>query len=115
MLPPVFQIHVVWHPDDAAGKTTADQIVAHFHGTLFSGLIGGAVEVYVRSRGWRSGADAPRPIPLPGAGPPNRVMQAEIVAIVPVLGRELARAVQPGAGPGDARMLEQNPAERMKF
>jgi hypothetical protein len=42
MLPPVLEIYVVWHPDDAAGKTAADQIVAHFHGTLFSGLIGGA-------------------------------------------------------------------------
>ncbi len=99
MLPPVLEIYVVWHPDDAAGKTAAEQIVAHFHGTLFSGLIGGAVEVYVRSRGWRSAADAPRPIPLPGAGPPNGVMQAEIVAIVPVLGLEFARAVEAGAGP----------------
>jgi hypothetical protein len=99
MLPPVLEIYAVWHPDDPAGRTAADQLVEHFHGTLFSGLIGGAVEVYVRSRGWRSAADAPRPIPVPGAGPPNGVMQAEIVAIVPALGREFARAVEAGAGP----------------
>jgi hypothetical protein len=99
MLPPVLEVYAVWHPDDLAGRTAADQLVEHFHGTLFSGLIGGAVEVYVRSRGWRSAADAPRPIPLPGAGPPNGVMQAEIIAIVPALGREFARAVETGPGP----------------
>jgi hypothetical protein len=99
MLPPVLEIYAVWHPDDPAGRAAANQVIEHFHGTLFSGLVGGAVEVYVRSRGWRSSADAPRPIPFPGAGPPNGVMQAEIVAIVPALGREFARAVEAGAGP----------------
>ena len=99
MLPPVLEIYIVWHPDDAAGKTAADQFVEHFHGTVFSGLIGGAVEVYVRSRGWRHAGDAPRPIPVPGAGPPNGVLQAGIVAVVPMLGRELARTVEAGPGP----------------
>ena len=99
MLPPVLEIYIVWHPDDAAGKTAADQFVEHFHGTVFSGLIGGAVEVYVRSRGWRHAGDAPRPIPVPGAGPPNGVLQAGIVAVVPVLGRAFASAVEEGSGP----------------
>ena len=99
MLPPVLEIYVVWHPDDPAGQTAANQFIEHFHGTLFSGLIGGAIEAYVRSRGWRSTADAPRPIPIPDAGPPNGVMQAAMVAMVPVLGREFARAVEAAPGP----------------
>jgi hypothetical protein len=94
MLPPVLEIYVVWHPEDAGGRTAAVQFCDHFHGTLFSGLIGGAVEVYVRSHGWCSAADAPRPIPIPGAEPPNGVSQADIVAIVPVLGLQFARAVE---------------------
>jgi hypothetical protein len=106
MLPPVLEIYAVWHPDDHAGQAAANQLVSHFHGTLFSGLIGGAVEVYVRSRGWRFAADAPRPIPLPGAGPPNRVQQAEIVAIVPILGQEFARTVEVGAEPWHAYASE---------
>jgi hypothetical protein len=99
MLPPVLEIYVVWHPDDATGRSAAEQFVQHFHGTLFSGLIGGAVEIYIRSSGWRTAADAPRPIPLPGAEPPNGVAQAEITAIVPILGMEFARAVEAGPGP----------------
>ncbi|MGH3829911.1 MAG: hypothetical protein ACRDRS_05575 [Pseudonocardiaceae bacterium] len=99
MLPPVLEIYVVWHPDDRAGARAARQLVEHFHGTLFTGLIGGAIEVYVRYQGWRWAADAPRPIPLPNAPPPNGVAQAQYVAVVPVLGVGLARAVQPGTGP----------------
>ena len=99
MLPPVLEIYVVWHPRDGAGRTAAEQVVDHFHGALFSGLIGGAIEVYIRSKGWRSAADAPRPIPLPGAAPPNKVPQAQLTAIVPILGNEFARAVEAGQGP----------------
>ncbi|MGB6165862.1 MAG: hypothetical protein WCF33_24635 [Pseudonocardiaceae bacterium] len=99
MLPPVLEIYVVWHPDDRAGARAAQQLVEHFHGTLFTGLIGGAIEVYVRCQGWRWAQDAPRPIPFPDSPPPNGVAQAHYVAVVPVLGVGLARAVQPGAGP----------------
>ena len=99
MLPPVLEIYVVWHPDDCAGARAAQQLVEHFHGTLFTGLIGGAIEVYVRHQGWRWAADAPRPIPFPGSLPPNGVAQAQYVAVVPVFGLGLARAVQPGSGP----------------
>ena len=49
MLPPVLEIYVVWHTKDAEGQTIADTLLGHFRGTAFSGLIGGAVEVYVRS------------------------------------------------------------------
>jgi hypothetical protein len=99
MLPPVLEIYLVWHPDDRAGARAAHQLVEHFHGTLFTGLIGGAIEVYVRYQGWRGATDAPRPIPFPGSPPPNGVAQAQYVAVVPVLGLGLARAVQPGTGP----------------
>ena len=64
MLPPVLEVYVVWHPGDPAGHAIADEFVHHFHGTVFSGLIGGAVVVYARSVGWRSTNDAPRPILL---------------------------------------------------
>jgi len=99
MLPPVIEIYVVWHPDDADGRGVADKFVDHFHGALFSGLIGGAIEVYVRSVGWRSPNDAPRPMPLPDLPPPNGVAQAELTVIVPVLGPAMADAVQSGEGP----------------
>jgi hypothetical protein len=73
MLPP--------NPDDLAGKTAAKQLVEHFHGTHFSALIGGAVEVDVRSRSWRSTADAPPPIPFPRAGAAQQLpLQTDILA-----------------------------------
>src|SRR5258708_22783505 len=43
MLPPVLEIYIAWHPGDAPGRTIAGEIVEHFHGTAFTGLIGGAV------------------------------------------------------------------------
>lgn len=98
MIPPILEIFVVWHPDDSAGERIADQLVRHFHGTSFSGLIGGAVEIYVRSQGWRDQDDAPRPLPHVSA-PPYAIAEAAITAIVPVLGTGLARAVQAGEGP----------------
>src|SRR4051794_616878 len=97
MLPPVLEIYVVWHPADPGGAEAAEQILRHFHGTSYSGLIGGAVEVFVRSEGWPSEDDAPRPLPFM-AELPNGVAQPEFVAVVPVLGRELAFALEKDAG-----------------
>lgn len=98
MLPPVLEIYVVWHPDDVAGTDVAQQVIDHFHGTAFSGLIGGAVEVYVRTEGWCDPADAPRPLPF--VEPlPHGIPAAQLTAVVPVLGTGLATAVQPGEGP----------------
>lgn len=94
MLPPVLEVYVIWHPGDEGGQVAAQQFLEHFHGTLFSGLIGGAVEVYTRSEGWRSADDAPRPIPLPESPAPNGVADAQITAVVPILGNALARAVE---------------------
>lgn len=98
MLPPVLEIYVVWHPDDSAGGDAAQEIIDHFHGTASSGLIGGAVEVYVRCEGWAGPQDAPRPLPCVEA-PPAGIEPAELTAIVPVLGEGLAAAVEPGSGP----------------
>jgi hypothetical protein len=88
MLPPVLEIYVVWHPEDEGGAVAAGQIVRHFHGTSYLGLIGGAVEVFVRSQGWAEPAGAPRPLPFMQPYP-NGVAEAEFVAVVPVLGRRL--------------------------
>lgn len=94
MLPPTLEVYVVWHPLDTRAKEVASQVFDHFHGTTFSGLIGGAVEVYERSSGWRSAEDAPRPILLPGAVDPSGVPAARIVAVVPVVGNELASVIE---------------------
>jgi hypothetical protein len=99
MLPPVLEIYVVWHPEDKAGAAAAANVFEHFHGTVFSGLIGGAIEVYARSAGWRSNVDAPRPIPVPGAVMPNGLSTARLIALVPVLGVELAAAVEDCTNP----------------
>jgi len=61
MLPPILEFYVVWHPDDDEGKGLAGELLEHFHGNPFSGLIGGAVELFTRSAGWRDSTDAPRP------------------------------------------------------
>lgn len=99
MLPPVAEIYVVWHPHDPAGAYVANRMLQHFHGTSFTGLIGGGIEVYVRSVGWRRPGGAPRPIPLPGAPPqPNGPEEAQFVVVVPVLGTEFAAVVECGAG-----------------
>jgi hypothetical protein len=99
VLPPVIEIYVVWHPDDAAGKKVADEFVGHFHRIQYSGLIGGAIDVYTRSVGWRSPNDAPRPIPFPDSALPNGMVAPRFVAVVPILATKMAAAVQKGAGP----------------
>src|SRR5258708_1635373 len=99
MLPPVLEVYVVWHPGDRGGSEIAEQFVQHFHGTPYTGLIGGAVEVFVRSQGWRSMQDAPRPIPVPASPPPNGIPSAQFIALVPILGNEMATVVESGAGP----------------
>lgn len=99
MLPPVLELYVVWHPEDDLGADIARQLVDHFHGTAYTGLIGGAVEVYVRSAGWQDPQDAPRPIPFPGRPWANGLEPARYVAVVPVLRKKMQRAVQFGDTP----------------
>ena len=99
MLPPVLELYIVWHPDDGKGPGIAQEFVEHFHGTAFTGLIGGAVEVFVRSEGWRSADDSPRPIPSAKVPLPNGLEQAQFVAIVPLMGTEMAAAIETDSGP----------------
>lgn len=93
LIPPVLDVFVVWHPDDVLGEEMLSWVSEHFRSTAFSGLAGGAVEVYGRSVGWVSPETAPRDLginsPLGGLLP-----AAQFNAIVPVLGVNLARAVR---------------------
>ena len=91
--PPILEIYVVWHPDDDRGSEVADWLTDHFHGPAFSGLAGGAVEVYRRSVGWNTPLGAPRPLPFMTALP-SKLPTAQFTVVVPVLGRALARAVR---------------------
>lgn len=92
MLPPILEIYVVWHPEDQQGFQVAKWLLEHFRGTPYTGLIGGAVEVYERSVRWSPDSDAPRPVPCQSPLP-YELPQAQITAIVPILGVHLARAV----------------------
>lgn len=94
----MLEIYVVWHPGDPEGNEVAHVLLDHFRGTAFSGLIGGAVEVYVRSS---SATDDPSgaPRPIPATAPlPYGVPAPALTAVVLVAGTELASAVET-AGP----------------
>lgn len=104
-MPPVLEIYVIWHPGDIDGLGIAQEFVDHFHGTVFSGLIGGGIEVYARSAGWQSADDAPRPVPVREDSSPYGVQQAQFLALVPVLGNRLSAAVQT-AGPWQSYIRE---------
>lgn len=98
VLPPILEIYVVWHPGDADGAQVAEKLLDHFRGTAFSGLIGGAIDVYVRS-GSPSGltADSPAPIPVLEPAPYDLAIPA-FTSLIVVAGTELANAVEsPGA------------------
>lgn len=91
--PPILDVYVVWHPDDEAGALAFERIHTHFHSDGYSGLAGGAVEVYARSLGWSSPEGPPRPLLLPGSGT-GTPRSAHFSAIIPVLGAGLRDAVQ---------------------
>lgn len=93
LIPPILEVFVVWHPDDAAGREVADALMEHFHGSAFAGLVGGAVEVYTRSAGWDSSGGPPRPLPFMEPLP-NGLAAASVTVVVPVLGIHLARTVE---------------------
>ena len=98
VLPPILDIYVVWHPDDTQGQTIAGWLLDHFHGTPYVGLVGGAVEVYIRSAPWTDATDAPRPMPFQ-TPLPHGLPSARIAAVVPILGSRLARAAEtPSSG-----------------
>ena len=81
---------VVSHPGDAEGASVAQMLLEHFRGSAYSGLIGGAVDVYVRSvSATDDPAEAPRPLPCI-EGLPYGVPPPALTAIVLVAGTELA-------------------------
>ncbi|PQA86020.1 toll/interleukin-1 receptor domain-containing protein [Hyphococcus luteus] len=95
MLPPILEIFVVWHPQDTPGADLAKTIFNHFmHGPTFSGVIGGGIQVSLRSTGWESDGSAPRPVYVDGNPAPNGIRPASFVAVVPLLGIELSASVQ---------------------
>lgn len=91
--PPILEIYVLWHPDDTLGSSVADWLLEHFHGPAYAGLAGGAVEVYRRSTGWTDPAGSPRPLPFMEPLPAD-LPAGQITAVIPVLGRGMARAVR---------------------
>lgn len=91
--PPILEIYVLWHPDDDLGSTIGDQLISHFHGAAYAGLAGGAVEVYLRSTAWDGATGPPRPMPFMSPLPAG-LPAAQITAVIPILGRHLARAVR---------------------
>jgi hypothetical protein len=95
MLPPILEIYVVWHPGDQHGAGTAKAIFEHFmHGPTFSGVIGGGVQVSFRSAAWDGPGRPPRPIYSESNHAPNGIRPARFVAVVPLLGTELAASVE---------------------
>lgn len=94
----ILDIFVVWHPgatDDRLGERVFWQLSDHFHSPSFSGLAGGAIEVYQRSVGWNDEkGEAPRPLGISEKEkgvPPLKPSQFNV--IIPVVSTELKLAV----------------------
>lgn len=95
MLPPILEVFVVWHPEDNEGADFARVIFEHFmHGATFAGVIGGGIQVSMRSTGWKEPQSAPRAIYASDSHCPNGIRSARFVAVVPILGVEMAAAVE---------------------
>jgi hypothetical protein len=97
LIPPILEVYVLWHPDDTDGARVAEALFEHFHGTTFSGLVGGAVEVYTRSASWAADGGPPRPMPFMEPLP-NGLERSAVTAVVPILGTRLARVLDDNAG-----------------
>lgn len=95
-VPPILEIYVVWHPEDTLGAQAAEWLLSHFHSAAYAGLAGGAVEVYLRCAGWELPGDAPRPLPFMESLPAG-LQPAQHTAVMPVLGRGMAKAVRENA------------------
>jgi hypothetical protein len=94
VLAPILEVFVVSHPGDADGVRVAQILLERFRGNAYSGLIGGAVDVYVRSTSATGdAAGAPRALPCIEALPYG-VPAPALTAIVLVAGTELAATLQ---------------------
>ncbi|MDU0348168.1 hypothetical protein [Actinomyces sp. MRS3W] len=93
--PTVLDIFVVWYPDDQVGQTICDELFYHYHSEVFSGLAGGAIEVYGRSRP-APGSDEPlvitSQIGSAGGGPKLANSPALFSVVLVVVGPNLVRA-----------------------
>lgn len=89
--PPILDIFAVWHPDELGGDELFDQLDDHYHSPAFSGLAGGAVEVYGRSAAWAPDG-APRPLGIVLELAPD-IASAQYNVIVLYIGASLAQAV----------------------
>lgn len=100
MLPPILEIHLLWHPgDDTLAKPLAERIACHFQDGAFASLLAGAVDVQTHSASWSSAGSAPRPIVWPDdIVAAHQPRPARHVAVVPLVGRELNRALMPHDG-----------------
>ena len=95
MLPPILEIFVVWYPEDRDGAEKAKVIFEHFmKGPTFSGVIGGGIQVSFRSTGWEGPGTAPRPLYTQASPAPNGIRPANFIAVVPLLGTELAAIME---------------------
>lgn len=63
--PTALDIFVVWHPNDKTGTQICEKLFDHYHSDAFSGLAGGAIEVYSRSVSAPPTYEHPLPIPTP--------------------------------------------------
>lgn len=94
----ILDIFVVWHPgavDGDLGRRVFWDLSDHFNGPSFSGLAGGAIDVYQRSVGWKGEKEAPRPLGISSGeqGVP-RLTPSQFNVIIPVVSTALRQAVQ---------------------
>jgi hypothetical protein len=95
VLPPILEIYALWHPaDDVAGRPVMARLVSHFHGNAYSGLHGGAIEVFARSQGWLEDAGAPRLLPPVEPAGDLDLPATALTAVIVWMGLGLARAVE---------------------
>ncbi|WP_315158292.1 hypothetical protein [Corynebacterium durum] len=87
----ILDIFIIWHPSDHEGEKIFNRLLRHYHSEAFSGLVGGSIEVYGRSKIWKD--DVPRPIFDENISP------AMFNVIIPILGNHLDRAVSCESSP----------------
>lgn len=112
--PPILDVFAVWHPEEFGGEQLFTRLDDHYHSPAFSGLAGGAVEVYARSAPW--GADgAPRPLGISDELAPGIVAAHRNVIIVYV-GAALATAFKndPAWGRYIREIVELGAREQVK-
>lgn len=90
-VPPILDIFVVWHPDELRGEELFSQLDDHYHSPAFSGLAGGAVEVYGRSAAWAPDR-SPRPLGIATELAPG-IASAQYNVVLLYAGASLAQAV----------------------